>query len=80
MEEIKKTKKELLEEAQKFADKLEEKKEIIKIALDELDKKAAEEGVSSEHASGMAIIEQLFVEYEEIELEQLKVIEQIKNK
>lgn len=78
--EEKKTKKELIKEAQDFADKLEEKKEVIKTALDELDKKAAEEGVSSEHASGMAIIEQLFVEYEEIELEQLKVIEQIKKK
>jgi ubiquinone biosynthesis protein COQ9 len=78
--EEKKTKKELIKEAQEFADKLEEKKEVIKTALDELDKKAADEGVSSEHASGMAIIEQFFVEYEEIELEQLKVIEQIKKK
>lgn len=78
--EEKKTKKDLIKEAQDFADKLEEKKEVIKTALDELDKKAAEEGVSSEHASGMAIIEQLFVEYEEIELEQLKVIEEIKKK
>jgi len=78
--EKKKTKKELIKEAQEFADKLEAKKAVINTALDELDKKAADKGISSEHISGMALIEKLFVEYEEIELEQLKVIEQIKKK
>jgi hypothetical protein len=78
MEEKKKNKAELLKEAQDFADKLEEKKAVIETAINALDDKAAKEGVSTEHLSGMAIIEKLFTEYDEIELEQLKVIEQIK--
>lgn len=78
MEDKKKNKNELIKEAQEFADKLEEKKAVIKTAIDTLDDKATKEGVSTEHLSGMAIIEQLFNEYDEIELEQLKIIEQIK--
>jgi len=78
MEEKKKNKNELIKEAQVFADKLDEKKAVIKTAIDTLDDKAAKEGVSAEHLSGMAVIEKLFTEYDEIELEQLKVIEQIK--
>lgn len=78
MEEKKKNKAELLKEAQDFADKLEAKKAVIETALNDLDKKAEEEGVSREHLSGMAVIEELFTEYEAIELEQLEVIEKIK--
>jgi hypothetical protein len=78
--EKKKNKNELIVEAQVLADKLEEKKSVIKTAIDDLDKKAEKEGVTSKHLSGMAVIEELFTEYDEIELEQLKVIEAIKGK
>lgn len=80
MEGKKKNKQELIKEAQALADKLEEKKAVIKTAIDDLDDKAVKEGVSEKHLSGMAIIENLFTEYEEIELEQLKIIEAIKIK
>ncbi len=80
MEEKKKTKNELIKEAQELADKLIDKKEVIQTAIDELDDKAKNEGVSREHLSGMAVIEELFTEYDKIELEQLKVLEQIKGK
>lgn len=76
MEEHKKTKKELIVEAQKLADKFDEKKEIIATALDDLDSK---EKVSDEHIKGMALIEEMFNELKEIKLEQLKIFEQIKN-
>jgi len=78
--EKKKSKKELMLEAQKLADKLSEKKDIIYTALDDLDEKAAKEGVTKEHVSGMALIEELFTEYDTIELEQLEVLKEIKNK
>lgn len=78
--EKKKNKNELIKEAQDIADKLIAKKEVIETALDDLDAKAAKEGVTREHLSGMAIIEQLFTEYEEIELEQFNVLESIKKK
>jgi len=58
--EKKKSKKELMLEAQKLADK--------------------QEGVTKEHVSGMALIEELFTEYDTIELEQLEVLKEIKNK
>jgi len=80
MEEYKKTKIELLSEAQEFADKLEEKKEVIETALSDLDKKIKDNTDGKEILSGMAIIEELFAEYEEIEFEQLKVLEKIKGK
>ena len=67
-----------MKEAQDLADKLTEKKAVITTALDDLDKKAAKEGVSREHMSGMAVIEEWFTEYDAIELEQLEVFEQIK--
>ena len=78
MEDKKKNKNELILESQELADKLGEKKKVIETALDDLDAKAAKGGVSKEHLSGMAIIEALFTEYEEIELEQTKVNEKIK--
>lgn len=80
MEEVKKTKKELIVEAQQLADKLQEKKDIIKTAIDNLDEKAKKGNISSEHLEGMAVIEQLFSEYDELELEQLKILEKIKEK
>lgn len=78
MEEIKKTKKELILEAQELADKLIEKKSVIETALNDLDAKAAKEGITQEHLSGMALIEELFTEFAQIELEQAKIFEQIK--
>lgn len=71
----KKNKKELVKEAQKLADKLFEKKAVIKTALDCLDSK---EKVGSEHIEGMAIIEEMFTEYDAIEFEQFKIFELIK--
>jgi hypothetical protein len=76
--ENKKSKNELITESQELADKLSEKKKVIETALDELDAKAIKEGVSREHLSGMSIIEELFTEYDVIELEQAKVFEKIK--
>lgn len=78
MEEGKKNKKELLKESQDLADKLTEKKSVIETALNDLDSKVKEEGVSMKHLKGMAIIEELFTEYDSIELEQDKINEQIK--
>jgi len=74
--EVKKNKKELMQEAQALADKFEEKKVIIKTALDELD---ATKKVGNEHIKGMAIIEDIFTELDKIELQQLEVFEKIKN-
>jgi len=78
--ENKKNKNELIKEAQEIADRLIAKKEVIETALNDLDEKAKKEGVTKEHLSGMALIEQLFTEYEEIELEQFSVLETIKKK
>jgi len=75
MEEIKKTKKELIIEAQKLADKFDEKKAIINTALDSLDSK---ENIGPEHIDGMAIIEELFIELDQIKQEQSLIFEQIK--
>ena len=73
-----KNKKELIKESQELADKLIEKKKIIETALDILDAKAINKGVSKEHLNGMSIIEEFFNEYDKIELEQAKLFEQIK--
>jgi len=75
--EKKKSKNELIKEAQELADKLSEKKALIYSVLDDLDEKAKTK-VSQEHAEGIALVETLFSEYEAIELEQLKIIEKIK--
>ena len=78
MEEKRKSKRELIKEAQALADKLEEKKAVIQTALDDLDKKANEQGVTQEHISGIAVVESLFTEFDELELEQQKIFEQIR--
>lgn len=76
MEEVKKNKKELIQEAQILADKYNEKKAVIETALNDLDSKKK---IGPEHLEGMSIIETLFTELDEIELEQIKIFEQIKN-
>lgn len=78
MEDKKKNRDELMLESQELADKLSDKKKVIETALDDLDAKADKSGVSREHLSGMSIIEELFTEYDEIELEQTRVNEKIK--
>jgi len=78
MEKKKKNKEDLIKESQRLADKLIDKKKVIETALNDLDAKAAKNGVSSEHLSGMAVIEELFTEYDTIQLEQDKINEQIK--
>jgi len=77
MENKKKNKNELIKEAQNLADKYFDKKSVIETALNDLDSK---ERIGQEHLKGMAIIEELFNELDAIELEQLKVFEDIKNK
>lgn len=77
MEEIKKNKNELIKDAQELADKYFEKKEVIETALNDLDSKKK---IGQEHLSGMAIIEDMFTELDEIELEQFKILEAIKKK
>jgi len=76
--ENKKTKKELILEAQELADKLIEKKKVIETALDDLDAKAVKNGITQEHLSGMAAIDDLFTEFDEIHLQQAKIFEKIK--
>lgn len=77
MEEKRKNKNELIKEAQELADKYFEKKSVIETALNDLDSKTK---IGPEHLKGMAIIEDLFNELDLIELEQLKIFEDIKNK
>jgi DNA-binding GntR family transcriptional regulator len=74
MEEVK-TKNDLIKEAQELADKYAIKKEVIETALNDLDSK---EKITEEHIGGMAVIEQLFNELDEIEVEQLSIFEKIK--
>lgn len=75
----KKSKAQLIKEAQDIASKLIDKKDVITTALDRLDEMAEKEGVTSEHMKGMALIEELFSEYDEMESEQLIILKQIKN-
>lgn len=75
----KKSKAQLIKEAQDIASKLIDKKDVITTALDRLDEMAEKEGVTSEHMKGMALIEELFSEYDEMESEQLIILNQIKN-
>jgi hypothetical protein len=77
MEDKKKNKNELIKEAQELADKYFEKKEVIETALNDLDSKKK---IGQEHLKGMAIIEEMFNELDEIELKQLKILEEIKKK
>ena len=77
MEERRKNKNELIKEAQELADKYFEKKSVIETALNDLDSKKK---IGPEHLKGMAIIEELFNELDLIELEQLKVFDDIKKK
>jgi hypothetical protein len=70
-----KNKKELILEAQVLADKFEVKKAVINTALNDLDSK---EKIGPEHISGMALIEEMFNELDQIKFEQDKVFEMIK--
>lgn len=78
--EKKKTHKDLISEGQILADKMEEKKKLIKTILDDLDNKADEKGVSTEHLEGMAVVEQLFTEFDALQLEQDIIFEKINKK
>jgi hypothetical protein len=77
--EKKESKKELIGKSQELADKFNEKKEVISIALDTLDEKAKEKGITEEHVEGMALIEEMFNELDSIKLEQEKINMKIKN-
>lgn len=72
-----KSKKDLIKDAQDLADKMSEKKQVIENILNDLDNKA-ELGIKEEHLSGMALVEQLFTEFDELKLQQDVVFEQIK--
>lgn len=75
MEKTKKSKKQLIEEAQVLADEFNNKKEVIITALNDLDSK---EKIGTEHLIGMSIIEEIFKELDQIKVEQDKIFEQIK--
>lgn len=74
MEEFK-TKKELIIEAQILADKFDAKKLVIETAINILDSKRK---VGQEHITGMAIIEDMFRELDQIEDEQKVILDKIK--
>lgn len=73
MKEIK-TKKQLILEAQSIADEFDNKKSVIETAINILDSKK----MSEEHISGMAIIEDMFRELDEIESRHKMVLDKIK--
>lgn len=72
---MKKTRKELMEEACKIADEHELKKKAISSILDELDNNKK---FGQNHISGMATVEELMLEIEELEKKHSEIIEEIK--
>lgn len=72
------SKNELIKEAQQIADEMSKKKTLIQSALDDLDKKAEDSGVTQEHILGMSLIEKLFIEFDELKSKQDVIFEKIK--
>lgn len=72
---MKKNKQELIEEAAKLAKEHEEKKHVIETILNDLDK---EEKVSNKHLGGIAAVNEILKEMEDIEIKHIKVLEEIK--
>jgi len=68
-------KQELLLEAQKLSKEYKEKKEIVLNILNELDKK---ERCDDSHVNGIAAINEMMAELEEIEKKHSEVLEKIK--
>jgi len=71
---MKKTKKELMEEASKLASEHQEKKIVIEKILNDLDK----EKISGKHVGGIAAVNDILKEMEDIEIKHAKLIEEIK--
>lgn len=72
---MKKTKKELIEEACKLADEYELKKQVIQKILEDLDEIKL---FGEKHISGMATVEEIKTEMLEIEIKHEKILEEIK--
>jgi hypothetical protein len=72
---MKKTKKELMEEACKLADEYELKKQVIQKILEDLDN-IKEFG--DKHISGMATVEEIKIEMQEIEKKHEELLSEIK--
>lgn len=69
------TKQELLAEASRLAKEHEYKKQIIQGIFDTLDK---EPKMSKKHVSGIASVNELLKEMEDLEIQHTKVLEQIR--
>lgn len=73
---MKKSKKELIEEAAALAKEHAEKKIVIESILNDLDK---EEEVSQKHIGGIAAVNEVLKEMEDIEIRHTKVLEEIRS-
>lgn len=73
---MKKTKKELMDDASKLAKEHQEKKMVIENILNDLDK----EKISGKHVGGIAAINDILKEIEDIEIKHSKILEEIRNK
>lgn len=71
-----KNKKELIDEANKIAKEHSFKKSVIETMLNDLDGKKT---FSEEHINGMAIIEDILKEMDELQIKHDQIREQIKN-
>ena len=72
---MKKNKQDLINEAAKLSEDHQFKKIIVENILNDLDK---EEKVSKKHISGIAAINELLKEMEDLEIKHLKILEEIK--
>ena len=72
---MKKSKQELVEEAAKLAKQHEEKKRVIENILADLDK---EDKISKKHIGGIAAVNDILKEMEDIEIKHTKVLQEIK--
>jgi len=71
---MKKTKQELMIEASKLAAEHQEKKMVIENILNDLDK----EKISGKHVGGIAAVNDILKEMEDIEIKHAKILEEIK--
>lgn len=72
---MKKNKQELIVEAAKLAEEHKSKKSIIESILNDLDKEGK---MSKKHIGGIAAINEILKEMEDLEIRHLKVLEEIK--
>lgn len=72
---MKKSKQELIEEAARLAKVHEEKKRVIENILNDLDK---EDKVSKKHLGGIAAVNEILKEMEDLEIQHIKILEEIR--